>query len=120
MSVPRPESNVNTTLMSPYASYAQLMAMLGRGWEVEGPVHVRPSWRCRSGAERTYYFIVSHGDKVSTVSVLDGPEVRAFLQASKLAVDAPHEGRRRPGPMTTASGQSTVGKPKKKEEEEIT
>jgi hypothetical protein len=87
MSALRSEYDVDTVPASPYASYARLMAMLARGWQIEGPVYVRPTWRRHSQGGHIHYFIVWREGKVRVVGVLDGPEIRAFLAASNLTVD---------------------------------
>ncbi len=72
-----------------FSSYAQLMAMLAEGWELESPVYVRPRrrTRSRSGNETTYHFVLWRRGQVKLVSVIGGPEVEHFLTDGKLAVD---------------------------------
>jgi hypothetical protein len=77
-----------------YSSFVHLVALLDQGWQIEQPIYIRPRWRSRalharshSEKERTYHFVLRHGDKFSLVSVFDCPEVQQLLKSEKLTVD---------------------------------
>lgn len=72
-----------------YSSYAHLMAILTRGWQIEPPVYVRHGRRSRlrSQKENTYHFVVWHGNRVNLVSVFDCHEIQQFLTNRELSID---------------------------------
>lgn len=83
------ERKAVTEVRSPYSSLARLEEMLARGWEIEAPVYVRPGWRsvATSKEENTYHFVLWRDNRVSLVSVREGPEIQQFLVDSGLTID---------------------------------
>jgi len=66
------------------ARYWLLLAAVGLGWRIDGPVYLRPRWGERG--PRLYHFVLSRSPYSPTplLAVPEGPEVERYLSAAGL------------------------------------
>lgn len=66
--------------------YWLLLAAVGLGWRIDGPVYLRPRWG--ESGPRLYHFVLSRSPYSPTplLAVPMGPEVKLYLSAARLEV----------------------------------
>lgn len=78
-----------TEARSAYSSRASLEELLAQGWKIEPPVYARSDWQSPAASKEgnTYHFVLWRENKVSLVSIREGPEIQQFLTDAELAID---------------------------------
>jgi hypothetical protein len=68
-------------------TYLELLAALEAGWQIQPPVYARARWGSAHAGQQIYHFVLRSSQAITMISVLDTPNLRAFLEEHQLAVD---------------------------------
>lgn len=64
----------------------ELLRYLDRGWVIDPPVLVRPTWYLRSAARDTYHFVLKHDGQCVLVSVPECAAIEQFVAGRGLTL----------------------------------